>query len=129
MDEILQVEMLKNDSNLFEEEFNNLRKFYNFDCEMEIHDFVMLHPGIIVLLNEFQPSLSHYFPNCIFELVFERDTSGSWFDQLLINIWMDEERFYNGSQEDIGLIRKKFWPLRKKLDLLGEVIISKRILR
>ena len=129
MDDLKQVEMLANDSELFEKEFNNLKDFYILDSEKEVHDFIKIHPGIILLLNEFEPSLKEYFPNEYFELKFGPDLSGNWFDLLELNIWMDEERFHNGSNEDVKKIRREFLPLRRRLDLLGEVLISKRILR
>lgn len=54
MDELTQVEMLNNDSGLFNQEFNNLKEFYTFDDENEILEFIKLHPGIIVLLNAYE---------------------------------------------------------------------------
>jgi hypothetical protein len=47
----------------------------------------------------------------------------------MLNIWIDEYTFNNGSADSIRSIRNEFWDLRKRLDLLGELIISKRILR
>lgn len=129
MNDLMQVERLTNDSELFEKEFNGLKDFFILDSEKEVHDFIKINPGIILLLNEFEPSLKKYFPNEYFELKFEPDSSGTWFDLLVLNIWMDEDRFFNGSNEDIKKIRRKFLPLRRKLDLLGEVLISKRVLK
>ena len=62
MDELSQIEKLNNNSKLFENEFENLSSFYNFNCENDVHDFIKLHPGIIILLNEFKPLLNQYFP-------------------------------------------------------------------
>ena len=101
MKELMQVEMLTNDSELFEKEFNNLKDFFIFESEKEVHDFIKINPGIILLLNEFEPSLKKYFPDEYFELKFEPDSSGTWFDLLVLNIWMDEDRFFNGSNDDI----------------------------
>jgi hypothetical protein len=129
MDELLQVERLNNDEVLFEREFNNLKDFYILDSEKEIHDFIKINPGIILLLNEFESLLKQYFPDGHFELKFGPDLSGTWFDLLELNIWIDEETFNNGSSEHVRSINKQFRPLRRKLDLLGEVLISKRILR
>ena len=129
MDELIKVEMLTKESELFENEFNNLKKFYILNGEKEVHDFIKINPGIILLLKEFEPSLKDYFPNSYFELKFGPDLSGSWFDLLELNIWMDEETFDNGSSEYVRLINKEFRPLRRKLNLLGEVLILKRILR
>lgn len=129
MDELMHVEILNNDSVLFEKEFDGLRDFYILDSEKEIHDFIKINPEIILLLNELEPSLKEYFPNEYFELKFAPDLSGTWFDLLELNIWMDEERFNNGSNEDVKKIRRQFLPLRRKLNLLGEVLISKRVLR
>ena len=129
MNELMRVEMLTNDSELFEKEFNGLKDFFILDSEKEVHDFIKLNPGIMLLLNEFEPSLKKYFPNEYFELKFEADSSGTWFDLLVLNIWMDEDRFFNGSNDDIKKIRRQFLPLRRKLDLLGEVLISKRVLK
>ena len=128
MDELMEVEMLIADCNLFEIEFNNLKKFYIITDENEVHDFIRSNPGIILLLKKFETPLKDYFPNSYFELKFGPDLSGSWFDLLELNIWMDEYTFDNGSSEYVRLINKEFRPLRKKLDLLGEVLISKRIL-
>lgn len=71
MDELNHVEMLINDSKLFDDEFNNLKSFYTFDNEKEIFDFVKIHPGIIVLLNAYENSLKKFFSNAIFELKFD----------------------------------------------------------
>lgn len=129
MDELMEVEKLINDSKLFENEFNNLKDFYILDSEKEVHDFIKIHPGIILLLNEFKPSLREYFPKGYFELKFGPDLSGTWFDLLELNVWVDEETFYNGACDYVNSINRNFRPLRKKLDLLGEVLISNRILR
>lgn len=129
MDELKQVELLNDDSRLFEKEFKNLKEFYILNSEKELYDFIKIHPGIIILLNKFEPSLKHHFPNAFFELEFNQDLSGNWFDLIMLNIWIDEYTFNNGSADSIRSIRNEFWDLRKKLDLLGELIISKRILR
>lgn len=123
------VEMLNNDLNLFEKEFNNLKDFYILDSEKEVHDFIKIHPGIIILLNEFESPLKEYFPNGYFELKFGPDVSGTWFDLLELNVWVDEDTFNNGACDYVNSINRKFRPLRRKLDLLGEVLISNRILR
>ena len=73
--------------------------------------------------------MKDYFPNGFFELKFGPDLSGTWFDLLELNIWIDEETFSNGSSDYVRSINREFRPLRRKLDLLGEVLISKRILR
>lgn len=129
MDVLTQVEILNNDSELFDREFNKLKEFYILDSEKEVHDFIKIHPGIILLLNEFKISLKEYFPNGYFELKFGPDLSGTWFDLLELNVWVDEETFNNGACGHVNSINRKFRPLRRKLDLLGEVLISNRILR
>ena len=129
MDELAQVEMLNNDLMLFNREFNNLKDFYKFNDEKEIKNFVKLHPGIIILLNAYEMALKKYFSNALFELEFDPDTSGTWFDLIVLNVWLDEETFNNGSMEYICSIDRELRPLRTKLDLLGEVVLTKRILR
>lgn len=129
MDELSKVKRLNEDSLLFEREFNKLKDFYILDSEKEIHDFIKINPGIILLLNRFKSPLKDYFPNGFFELKFGPDLSGTWFDLLELNIWIDEETFSNGSSDYVRSINREFRPLRRKLDLLGEVLISKRILR
>lgn len=47
----------------------------------------------------------------------------------MLNIWVDEYTFNNGASDALRTIRNEFWPLRSKLDLFGEVVISKRILK
>ena len=127
MNEIMEVKKLNNNSKLFEEEFNNLKKFYIFKSEHEVHRFIKLHSGIIILLKKFEPYLGHYFPNGIFELEFDPDLSGSWFDVLLVNIMVDRKTFNNGCTEHIDSINREFRPLRKKLGLLGEVLLMEKI--
>ena len=129
MDELTRVELLNKDSTLFNLEFNNLKKFYTFYDEKEIWDFIKLHPGIIVLLNEYERFLKKYFSNAVFELRFDEDCSGTWFDLIVLTVWVDEETFYNGSMESILSINRELRPLRRKLDLLGEVSLTKRILK
>ena len=48
MDELDYVSMLNSDSKLFDDEFNNLKKFYTLNNEKEIWDFIKIHPGVIV---------------------------------------------------------------------------------
>ena len=129
MDELTQVEMLNKDSGLFYQEFNNLKEFYTFNDENEILEFIMLHPGIIVLLNAYEEYLKKYFSNAIFELKFDSDPSGTWFDLIVLNVWIDEETFNNGSINYISSINRELRPLRRKLNLLGEVSLTKRILK
>ena len=62
-------------------------------------------------------------------LKFGPDMSGTWFDLIELNIWIDEKTFFNGDSGYINYINHKFWPLRRKLNLLGEILISNRILR
>ena len=125
----MQVEMLNKDSILFDEQFNDLKEFYIFDDEKEVYDFIKIHPGIILLLNEFKCDLEKFFPKGYFELKFGPDMSGTWFDLIELNIWIDEKTFFNGASGHINYIDHKFLPLRRKLNLLGEVLISSRILR
>ena len=80
MDELDYVSMLNSDSKLFDDEFNNLKKFYTLNNEKEIWDFIKIHPGVIVLLNAYEQSLKKYFTGAVFELKFNPDLSGSWFD-------------------------------------------------
>lgn len=129
MNELLEVDRLCNDSALFDEKFNNLKNFYSFFSEKEVYDFIKIHPGIIVLLNRFEHCLREFFPNAVFELKFVQDLSGTWFDLITLNIWVDEYTFNNGSADNIRLLNREFWPLRNKLGLLGEVLLSKRILK
>ena len=123
----MEVKKLNNNAELFEEEFNNLKNFYIFKSEYEVHRFIKLHPGIIIILNKFKPHLGNYFPNGVFELEFDPDLSGSWFDVLLVNVIVDKETFNNGCIEHIDSINRDLRPLRKKLDLLGEVLLMERI--
>lgn len=128
MDELLQVKMLSEDSELFEKEFKSLKDFYVLNTEKEIHEFIKARPETLILLDNYKKSLKQQFPDAVFELCFHMDVSGSWFDVIMLNIWVDEYTFNNGSAEKIRLLNKEFWPLRKKLDLLMELILSKRIL-
>lgn len=129
MNELTQVDLLNNDPALFNIEFNNLKKFYTFYDENEIWNFIKIHPGIIVLLNEYEKYLKKYFSNAVFELRFDEDCSGTWFDLIVLTVWVDEETFYNGSMEYISKINRELRPLRRKLNLLGEVSLTKRILK
>lgn len=129
MDELEYVAMLNNDLELFANEFNNLKNFYTLDNEKEIWDFIKLHPGVIVLLNAYEKSLKRYFPDAVFELKFDPDSSGSWFDLISLTAWVDEETFNNGSIEYIYSIDSELLPLRRKLNLLGEIVLTKRILK
>lgn len=129
MDELKYVMMLNNDSKLFGDEFDNLKKFYTLDNEKEIWDFIKIHPGVIILLRAYKKSLEKYFSNAIFELKFDRDLSGSWFDLIVLNVWVDEETFNNGSIDFIYSIDHELFPLRKKLNLLGAILLTKRILK
>ena len=65
---LMQVEMLNKDNILFDEQFNDLKEFYIFDDEKEFYDFIKIHPGIILLLNEFKWDLEKFFPKGYFEL-------------------------------------------------------------
>ena len=129
MDELMQAEMLSNDLDFFNQEFNNLKGFYTWNNEQEIFDFIKIHPGIIVLLNAYEISLKKYFSNAVFELKFDPDCSGEWFDLIVLTVWVDEETFNNGSMEYSVSINRELRPLRTKLNLLGEVVITKRILK
>ena len=93
MDELDYVSMLNSDSKLFDDEFNNLKKFYTLNNEKEIWDFIKIHPGVIVLLNAYEQSLKKYFTGAVFELKFNPDLSGSWFDLIALTVWVDEETF------------------------------------
>ena len=93
MNELTQVDLLNNDSALFNIEFNNLKKFYTLNNEKEIWDFIKIHPGVIVLLNAYEQSLKKYFTGAVFELKFNPDLSGSWFDLIALTVWVDEETF------------------------------------
>lgn len=125
----MQVENLNNDVNLFNQEFDNLKEFYQFNNEREISSFIRLNPGLIILLNEYKKSLRRYFSDAVFELEFDPDSSGNWFDLIVLNVWIDEETFNNGSMECILSIDRELRPLRAKLNLLGELVLTKRILK
>lgn len=129
MDELMFLNLLSNNAELFENEFNGLNEFYNLNNEKEIHDFIKSNPGLIILLNAYQNSLKKYFSSAIFELKFKQDLSGNWFDLISLIVWLDEETFNNGSIDYIYAIDRELRPLRKKLDLLGEICLTKRILR
>lgn len=70
-----------------------------------------------------------YFSNAIFELKFDSDPSGTWFDLIVLNVWVDEETFNNGFINYISSINRELRPLRRKLNLLGEISLTKRILK
>lgn len=129
MNELTQVDLLNNDSALFNIEFNNLKKFYTLNNEKEIWDFIKIHPGVIVLLNAYEQSLKKYFTGAVFELKFNPDLSGSWFDLIALTVWVDEETFNNGSIEHIYSIDHDLLPLRRRLNLLGAILLTKRILK
>lgn len=129
MDELKQVKILQNDLSLFDEEFVHLKEFYRMNNENEIRNFIKQNPGLIILLGAYKNSLKKYFSNAIFELKFDPDISGSWFDLLELNVWVDENTFNNGSMDYILSIDKELFDLRKKLNLLGEISLSKRILK
>ena len=50
--------------------------------------------------------------------------SGTWFDLIDLNSWIDEKTFFNGASGHINYIYHKFLPLRRKLNLLGVVDIK-----
>lgn len=47
MDELMYLNLLSNNAELFENEFNGLNEFYNLNNEKEIHDFIKSNPGLI----------------------------------------------------------------------------------
>ena len=65
--------------------------------------------------------MEKFFPKGYFELKFGPDMSGTWFDLIELNIWIDEKTFFYGASGHINYIDQKFLPLRRKLNLLGEV--------
>ena len=129
MDELMYLNLLSNNAELFEKEFRSLNEFYDLNNEKEIHKFIKSNPGLIILLNAYENSLKKYFSSAIFELKFKPDLSGTWFDLISLIVWLDEETFNNGSIDHIYAIDRELRPLRKKLDLLGEICLTKRILR
>ncbi len=129
MDKLEYVAILNNDSRLFGEEFGKLKNFYTLNNENEIWNFIKIHPGVIVLLNEYEKSLKKYFSDAVFELKFDPDLSGEEVDLIVLTAWLDEETFNNGSMDIIYSIDYALLPLRRELNLLSAVLLTKRILK
>ncbi|WP_407377599.1 hypothetical protein [Methanobrevibacter sp.] len=120
-DELEFVNRLNEDDELFEREFNNVRRDFPFkDCK-QIHDFLSRNRGVIVLLKNTKPLLKKYAPYASVHL--ELDVDPIFVPQLLVVVKALEHDFNNGFKEDISSMRSDILPLKSKLGLNKEFFI------
>ena len=115
------VNRLEKDDNLFETEFDKIKKIYPFQNYGEIHDFFSKHRGLIVILNEVKPLLEKHVPYASFHL--ELDVDPLFTPQLLLVVKALDYDFNNGFKDDIKLINQEIDDLVLKLNLGIEFFI------
>ncbi|WP_406535399.1 hypothetical protein [Methanobrevibacter sp.] len=129
MNKLKQVEELTYNTQLFDEKFNELYENYTFESEKESYDFIKEHPGLLLILDEYTPCLKKYFPNGIFELTVDIDPEIITWKTLILTVKVDEETFNNGCYEHLTFMRRHFRPLRRELNLMGEIMLMSMVNR
>lgn len=124
-----QVEELKNNPELFEEKFNNLDNDYTFESREESYNFIKEYPGILLILDEYTPYLKRYFPEWILELSLNIDPEIVTWKTLILKVKLDKKTYENGSYEQLTHMRRYYRPLRRKLNLMGEIMVLSEVLR
>lgn len=124
-----QVEELKNNPELFEEKFNNLDNDYTFESREESYNFIKEYPGILLILDEYTPYLKRYFPEGILELSLNIDPEIVTWKTLILKVKLDKKTYENESYEQLTHMRRYYRPLRRKLNLMGEIMVLSEVLR
>ena len=127
-DEIIYINKLKSNKTLFEKEFNQIEKYYILSSKKEIHEFIEKNPGIIVILNALKPHLEKDFSESEYEIHISYDPEIENDIKLVLTINVDDERFKNGIGDDIREKKKKIHPLKRKINLLRELLIIPGVL-
>ena len=129
MNQLEQLEEIKNNPELFEEKFNNLNQDYIFESREESYDFIKEHPGLLLLLEEYAIYLKKYFPYGIFELSVSIDPEIITWKTLILYVKLDKQTYENGSYELLTYMRRYYRPLRRKLNVMGEIVVISQTLR
>ncbi len=129
MNRVKQVEELSNNPQLFDAKFKELYENYTFESEKESYDFIKEHPGLLLILDEYTPCLKKYFPKGIFELMVDIDPEIITWKTLILMVKVDEETFDNGCYEHLTYMRRHFRPLRRELNLMGEIMLMSMVNR
>lgn len=121
-DEINKCRDLNNDLDLFEEEFSQLKDFYNFlDFDNDIYEFIKKNRGIIVILNYIKPLLNEYVPYAYYYL--EMDYDPLIKPKLCLIIRANRHDFLNGMNEDMKNLEYRIYPLIRKLGLIPAIYL------
>ena len=129
MNKLEQVDELKNNLQLFNEKFNALDENYIFKSREDTYEFIKQHPGLLIIIDEYTPYLNEHFPEGIFELEVDVDPEIITWKTLIINVKVDKETYENGCYEYLTYLRRHFRPLRRKLNLMGEIMVLSMVLR
>lgn len=125
IDELKFINCLK-DEEFFENEFEQIKKFYLMGGCEDIHNFLKNSPGVMVILKNVKPLLGEYVPYAEFYL--RLDINPIFIPQLLLVVNAHKHDFENGFKDDIMKINYSIRPLLSKLDLNCEFFIFDRMI-
>lgn len=126
--ELSYTEKLKNDSTLFEKEYGKLKQSYSFKEDEKIHEFIHKNPGLLILLDKFQPDLENLFPNGKFELEIDEDPEIDC-TTLIVRISVGKKLFNNGMMQKIDKINFKQVSLMQEMRLMSKMLLIPDILK
>ena len=108
----------------FDEKFSALNSYFKINSYSEVYDFIKNNESIFFLIDEIKPFLEKYFSNCEYCLDIIHDPEIMDFNYLELMINVSRERFYNGVQEDIEIIRSQIRTFRRKFNIFLKFKIS-----
>ena len=120
-DELIWLDRLNSDDDLFEREFLSINERFYIPDFNAIHDFVNENRGLIIILNKIEPLLENRVPYA--QVYIELDNDPLFTPQLWLFVRAPKVNFDNGFKEDIKDINSIIRPYLFKLELTTEFFI------